>query len=122
MENLKERLRPDKELVRVEGFNWKNWGCCLGCQKPLKKWEGAYYGVFSDFCSLFDIEYSHFTGYCEECAKEKALESRQHNHPTCPPVVERIENIYDGGYLCTRKVFADGSVVESTAESIKNAI
>ena len=120
--DLTKRQWPSRYLVRVEGFNIFHENCCLKCNQPLTKWKGAYYGTFSDCCSLCDIEYSHFTGYCEECAKAEALRTRQTDHFICPPVISHTDNIVDQGYYCERKVYADGSIVESTADSIRTAM
>lgn len=122
MEDLKKRQWTSRMLVRVEGWNILNKGCCQCCNQPLKEWKGAYFGTISSYASLYDIEYSYFTGYCEECAKKEALRTRKLNHVLCPPVVSHTENIIDRGYFCERTVYADGSVVESDADSIEAAI
>ena len=121
MENLKERQWPSRMLCRFENMNIFHPGCCNGCNKPIEKWEGEYFGTFSDCCTLYDFEYSYFTGYCEDCAKNEAEKSRKAYHPVCPPVVEHVDNIRDGGYYCERTVYADGMIVESTGDSIRKA-
>ena len=121
MEDLKKRQWPSRMLVRIEDQNFMNRGHCACCKKPLEKWEGEYFGTFSDCCTLYDFEYSYFAGYCEDCAKSEAERTRKAYHPTCPPVVQHVDNIRDGGYSCERTVYADGSVVESTESSIKDA-
>lgn len=112
MENLKERQWPSRMLCRFEIDNILHPGCCNGCNEPLKKWKGEYYGTISDNCTVFDYEYSYFTGYCEECAKKEAEKSRKAYHHTCPPVVEYVDNIHDNGRIYERRVYADGSIVE----------
>ena len=121
MENLKERQWASRMLVRIEDQNFMNRGHCACCNKPLEKWEGEYFGTFSDCCTLYDFEYSYFAGYCEDCAKSEAERTRKAYHPTCPPVVQHVDNIRDGGYYCERTVYADGMIVESTGDSIRKA-
>jgi len=121
MEDLKKRQWPSRMLVRIEDQNFINRGHCACCKKPLTKWEGEYFGTFSDCCTLYDFEYSYFTGYCEDCAKKEAERTRNSYHPSCPSVISHTDNIIDDRYPCERTIYADGSVVESTADSIKDA-
>lgn len=118
--DLTQRQWPSKELFRFNK-SWNKPGHCACCDKPLTKWEGAYYGILSDSCNLYDYEYSFFTSYCEECAKNEAERTRKQSYTTCPPVVSHTDNIKDDGFACECKVYADGVVVESTASSIKDA-
>ena len=120
-ECLTERQWPSRQLIRFNDINNNAPGHCSCCNKVIKRWEGTYYGTFSDCNTLYDYEYSYFTNYCEDCAKSEALRSRQQRHTTCPRVVSHTENIHDDGYLCERTVYADGSIVESTADSQKDA-
>lgn len=119
--DLTKRQWPSRQLLRWNDVSWKAPGHCACCDKPLKEWKGAYYGVFSDCNTLYDYEYSYFTNYCEDCAKNEALRTRKADYKTCPAEVSHTENIHDDGYLCERTVYEDGSVVESTADSIKDA-
>ena len=118
MDELEQRQWESRYLVRIESWDKER---CQICKKPLQEWKGAYYGVFSDCCSLFDFEYSHYTGYCKECARTEAKKSRESYHFVCPPVVQHIDNIKDGRFYCERKVYADGSIVESTEDSMRYA-
>lgn len=111
MSCLTKPIWPDREIVRVEGCNYLHWGCCLECNQPLQKWRGKYYGVFNNYSALFNKEFSYFTGYCRECAKKEALNSRNRRQYICPPVIERV-NYVNNGAMCERKYYADGSIVE----------
>ncbi len=121
MEDLKKRQWPSRMLLRFNDINWNEKGHCACCNEPIQKWEGEYFGTFSDCNTLYDEEFSFYTNYCEACAKREAERTRKEYHPTCPPVISHIDNIIDDGYPCERTVYADGSVVESTAVSIRAA-
>ena len=118
-ENLQKRQWESRMLVKM-AFPF-NDGKCECCKKPLKKWSGVYYGVFSDCNTLYDFEYSFETNYCRECAESEAERTRKAKYYTSPMVVNHIDNIRDDGCICERTIYEDGSVVESTADSIKNA-
>lgn len=121
MEDLKKRQWSSRMLLRFNDISWHEKGHCACCNEPIQKWEGEYFGTFSDCNTLYDFEYSYFTNYCENCAKKEAERTRKKNHPSCPPVISHTDNIVDDGYSCERTVYADGSVVESTADSQKDA-
>lgn len=121
VEDLTKRQWPSRMLIRFNDISWNEKGHCACCNEPIQKWKGEYFGTFSDCNTLYDFEYSYFTNYCENCAKKEAERTRNSHHPVCPPVVEHIDNIRDGGYYCERTVYADGMIVESTGDSIRKA-
>lgn len=119
MEDLTVRKYGHRPLMDWE--DWHKEGKCAKCNNELKQWDGVFYGLVDDCCSVYDRELSYKTGYCKECAMAEAIRTRKLKFFTPPIVVSHTENIHDDGYLCERTVYADGSVVESTADSQKDA-
>lgn len=82
--DIKNEIDEDTGLVIAEDWTLIQRGYCRKCKQKIKHWPGVFVGR-TFYCSWIETHYRESSGYCLDCARQKA-ETDTQNRPYSPPV------------------------------------
>ena len=108
----------DKTQYVTDDFYCVEVGKCRCCKQTIKPYKTKYYQKIYEgglkSCFLFCAD----NYYCEDCAKEKAMEEHLMDASRC---IRKTRELRDGEYLET-KYFEDGSELYEMTEKEKQKV
>ena len=111
-------FRVEKTQYIADDFDAVEVGKCRCCKQTIKPYTTKYYQKIYEGGLKSCFLYCADNYYCEDCAKEKAMEDHLTEVSRC---IRKTRELRDGEYLET-KYFEDGSELYDITEKEKQKI